>query len=342
MADSHFFQNAGPFSLLELCHLVDGTLSEGADPEQLIQDVSTLEAADQTEISFLDNKKYLSDFGVTKAGVCIVDPKFASKKPEGTSLILTPKPYKAYALIAQKFYPRQIEQSASNIHKTAVIDESASVGNGCHISAGVCIGKNVEIGDECIIEPNVVIANGVKVGSKTVLGANSSLEYCFVGSNCQIHAGVRIGNRGFGFAMEPDGYIDVPQLGRVIIGDDVEIGANSTIDRGAGPDTVVGNGTKIDNLVQIGHNVQLGKQCVVVAQSGIAGSTTLEDYVVMGAQSGIAGHLKLGTGAQIAGRAAVIKDVEPGQAVAGTPAMPIKDFFRLVAMWKKQLNTKKG
>ncbi len=341
MADPHFFQNAGPFSLSDLCELVDGILSEGANPNLLVHDVATLEAADHTQISFLDNKKYLPDYTNTRAGVCIVDQKFASKKPDNTTLILTKKPYKAYALIAQKFYPRK-QLSQSNIHEAAVVDASAQIGNRCHISAGVYIGKDVVIGDECIIEPNVVISDGVKVGSNTLLGANSSLEYCSLGSNCQIHAGVRVGNRGFGFAMEPDGYIDVPQLGRVIIGNDVEIGANSCIDRGAGPDTIIGDGTKIDNLVQIGHNVQMGKQCVVVAQSGIAGSSILEDYVVMGAQSGVSGHIKMGTGVQIAGRAAVIKDVEAGQVVAGTPAMPIKDFFRLVAMWKKQLNTKKG
>ncbi|OUS17919.1 UDP-3-O-(3-hydroxymyristoyl)glucosamine N-acyltransferase [Rhodospirillales bacterium 47_12_T64] len=341
MADPRFFYNAGPFTLKELCDFIGGELSENGNPDLLIHDVAALASAELDQISFLDNKKYVADLEKTNAGACIVDPKFASKAPESTTLILTSKPYKAYALIAQKFYPRQ-QADKANIHQTANIDESARIGKGCHISAGVCIGKNVEIGAECIIEPNVVIADGVKVGTKTLLGANSSLEYCFVGDNCQIHAGVRIGNRGFGFAMEPDGYVDVPQLGRVIVGNSVEIGANSTIDRGAGPDTVIGDGTKIDNLVQIGHNVQMGKQCVVVAQSGIAGSATLEDYVVMGAQSGVSGHIKMGAGVQIAGRAAVIKDVEPGQVVAGTPAMPIKEFFRLVAMWKKQLNTKKG
>ncbi|MFD2207313.1 UDP-3-O-(3-hydroxymyristoyl)glucosamine N-acyltransferase [Kiloniella antarctica] len=341
MADPHFFHNAGPFRLSELCDLVGGILSEGANPNLLIHDVASLEASDHTQVSFLDNKKYLSDFEITKAGVCIVDPKFSSKKPNNTALILTSKPYKAYALIAQKFYPKP-QHNTSSIHVSAVIDDCAQIGDKCHISAGVYIGKNVVIGDGCVIEPNAVIGDGVKVGSNTLLGANSSLEYCLLGDNCQIHAGVRIGNRGFGFAMEPDGYIDVPQLGRVIIGNDVEVGANSCIDRGAGPDTIIGDGTKIDNLVQIGHNVKMGKQCVVVAQSGIAGSATLDDYVVMGAQSGVAGHISMGAGVQIAGRAAVIKDVEAGQVVAGTPAMPIKDFFRLVAMWKKQLNTKKG
>ncbi|WP_417429135.1 UDP-3-O-(3-hydroxymyristoyl)glucosamine N-acyltransferase [Kiloniella sp.] len=341
MADSRFFHNAGPFSLQELCDYVGGELSEGSDPNFLVTDVGALEDAGKTEISFLDNKKYVSALADTSAGVCILEKKFAGKTPTGTSLILTDKPYKSYALIAQKFYSDNKVVSGS-IHSTAVIAKTASVGDNCVISAGVAIGENVEIKSGCYLAPNVVIHDGCKIGENTSVGANATVEYAFIGNNCQIHSGVRIGNRGFGFAMEPDGYVDVPQLGRVIVGNNVEIGANSTIDRGAGPDTIIGDGTKIDNLVQIGHNVQMGKQCVVVAQSGIAGSSVLGDYVVMGAQSGVSGHITMGTGVQIAGRAAVIKDVEAGQTVAGTPAMPIKDFFRLVAMWKKQLNTKKG
>ncbi|WP_417453387.1 UDP-3-O-(3-hydroxymyristoyl)glucosamine N-acyltransferase [Kiloniella sp.] len=341
MADSRFFHNAGPFSLQELCDYVGGELSEGSDPSFLVTDVGALEDAGKTEISFLDNKKYVSVLADTSAGVCILEKKFAGKAPTGASLILTDKPYKSYALIAQKFYPSGVTLSNS-IHATAVISQSASIGGNCVISAGVVIGDNVEIGSGCQLAPNVVIHDGCKVGDNTKIGANATIEYAFLGDNCEIHSGVRVGNRGFGFAMEPDGYVNVPQLGRVIIGNNVEIGANSTVDRGAGPDTIIGDGTKIDNLVQIGHNVQMGKQCVVVAQSGIAGSSVLGNYVVMGAQSGVSGHITMGTGVQIAGRAAVIKDVEAGQAVAGTPAIPIKDFFRLVAMWKKQLNTKKG
>lgn len=341
MADSRFFLNAGPFTLRELCDHVGAELSDGSNPDLVIKDVGSLEDAKSDEISFLDNKKYVSALADTSAGACILDKKFVGKAPEGVSLILTNKPYKAYALIAQKFYP-SISTSSNSIHSTAVIAETASVGDNCVISAGVVVGENVEIGSGCQLAPNVVIHDGCKIGENTSIGANATVEYSFMGNNCEIHSGVRIGNRGFGFAMEPDGYVNVPQLGRVIIGDNVEIGANSTIDRGAGPDTVIGDGTKIDNLVQIGHNVQIGKQCVIVAQSGVAGSSVLGDYVVMGAQSGVAGHITMGTGVQIAGRAAVIKDVEAGQAVAGTPAMPIKEFFRLVAMWKKQLNTKKG
>ncbi|KKJ77539.1 UDP-3-O-(3-hydroxymyristoyl) glucosamine N-acyltransferase [Kiloniella litopenaei] len=341
MADSRFFHNAGPFSLQELCDHVGGELSEGSDPSFLVTDVGSLEEANETEVSFLDNKKYVSALAETSAGVCILEKKFANKAPVGTRLILTEKPYKSYALIAQKFYATGKDASGS-VHSSAVIAESAFVDDSCVISAGVVIGENVEILGGCYLAPNVVVHDSCKIGENTSIGANATVEYSFIGNNCQIHSGVRIGNRGFGFAMEPDGYVDVPQLGRVIIGNNVEIGANSTVDRGAGPDTVIGDGTKIDNLVQIGHNVQIGKQCVIVAQSGVAGSSVLENYVVMGAQSGVSGHIKVETGARIAGKAGVMRSVEAGQSVAGAPAMPIKDFFRLCTIWQKQLKTKKG
>ena len=202
------------------------------------------------------------------------------------------------------------------------------------------IGAKVEIGGNCVIKANTVIEAGVVVGDETEIGPNAYLSHCLVGRRCQIHAGVCIGNRGFGFAMDPGGFVDVPQLGRVVIEDDVEVGANSTIDRGAGPDTVIGAGSKIDNLVQIGHNVRLGRGCVLVAQSGVAGSTRLEDHVALGAQAGVAGHLTIGKGAQLSAQSGIMRDIPPGQAVAGTPGMPIKEFFRLVAIWRRQVKGK--
>lgn len=339
MADPRFFKKAGPFSLAELAAVAGAELGAGADPALVISDVGPLDEAGEGTVSFLDNKKYLPDFEKTAAAACIVEPGYADKAPSGVALLLTDKPYKAYALIAQHFYPRKSEEAGA-VHPSAIIDETSEIGEGCSVGPGAVLGRNVKLGPNCSVEANAVIGDGVEIGEGTTVGPTASLEYCIVGSNCQIHAGVRIGNRGFGFAMDPAGYVDVPQLGRVIIEDDVEIGANSTIDRGAGPDTIIGQGTKIDNLVQIGHNVRLGKRCVIVAQSGVAGSSVLDDYVVMGAQSGVNGHIHLGTGVQVAGKSGVMRSVEAGQSVAGVPAMPIKEFFRLCTLWQKQLKKK--
>jgi UDP-3-O-[3-hydroxymyristoyl] glucosamine N-acyltransferase len=193
------------------------------------------------------------------------------------------------------------------------------------------VAAGAEIGRGCVIGSAAVIGPGVVIGDDTRVGPGASLRYCLVGSHVRILAGARIGERGFGFAPGAEGHVDVPQLGRVVIGDHVEIGANTTIDRGSGPDTVVGPGCRIDNLVQIGHNVRLGRGCIVIAQAGISGSTALGDHVVIAAQGGLTGHLTIGAGARVAAQAGVMRDVGPGETVMGSPAMPIRQFWRQVA-----------
>ena len=335
MADPRFFSVEGPFSLARLAEIAGAELSDGADPERRFSDVAPLDAASPEEVSFLDNKRYLQAFQASKAGACIVEPGFADRAPLGMALLVTPTPYKAYAMVARAFYPTP--SPATKIHQTAVIDPSARIGEGTSIGPYAVIGPAVEIGARCDIGPHVVIGRGVTIGARTKIGPGASLSHCQVGEACQLHAGARIGNRGFGFTLDPEGYMDVPQLGRVLIGNGVEIGANSTVDRGAGPDTVIGDGARIDNLIQIGHNVQIGRGCVLVAQSGVAGSSKLEDYVMLGAQGGIAGHLTIGKGAQVAAQSGVMRDVPAGERVCGAPAIPIKEFFRLVSIWHRQI-----
>jgi len=338
MADPRFFRAAGPFTLGELARAGGATLGEGADPDRRFHDVAALDDAGPDDVSFLDNKRYVDNFRRSRAGACVVEPAYADAAPAGMALLLSETPYRAYALIAQAYYPEP--KPNGRRHPSASIDPTAVVGEGTQIDAGVVVGPAAEIGPNCHIGPNVVVAAGVTIGEGTKVGANAFLSYCRIGRHCELHAGVCIGNRGFGFAMDPEGFVDVPQLGRVVVEDNVEIGANSTVDRGAGPDTVIGAGSKIDNLVQIGHNVRLGRGCILVAQSGIAGSTKLEDFVVVAAQSGVAGHLTLGKGAKIAAKAGVMRDVPAGQSVAGTPAMPIREFFRLVSLWQRQGKSK--
>jgi UDP-3-O-[3-hydroxymyristoyl] glucosamine N-acyltransferase len=206
----------------------------------------------------------------------------------------------------------------------------------------VVIEAGVRLGARCQIGHNTVIAAGVELGEDCRVGANVTLSHCLIGARVVLHPGVRIGQPGFGFAPDPGGPVKIPQLGRVIVGDDADIGANTTIDRGSGHDTVIGPRTMIDNLVQIAHNVVLGRGCVLAAQVGIAGSTRLGDFVMAGGQSGVAGHLEIGSGARIAAQAGVIRDVAPGQTVCGMPALPIGLFMKQVAILKRLAKKRDG
>lgn len=329
MADPRFFTRAGPFRLGDLASICGAELARGANPDMEIVDVAPLSAAEPAHLSFLDNRKFLPALERTAAGACILHPDMAGRAPAGTHLLLSRTPYKSYALAAQAFYPEPAV--ASGIEQGAVVDATATVGEGTRIEVGAVVGPRVEIGKNCRIGPNAVLGEGVIIGDDTVVGPNTSLSHCIIGSRVVIFPGVRIGQAGFGFAIDPAGHVKVPQLGRVIVEDGVEIGANATIDRGAATDTVVGAGTMIDNLVHIGHNVRLGKGCVLAGQVGISGSTELGDLVVMGGQSGLAGHLKIGSGAQIAAQSGVLRNVAPGERVMGTPAKPLRRFFREVA-----------
>lgn len=333
MADPRFFENKGPISLADLAAIADAELSEGADPGQMITDVAPLDTAGAGQISFLDNRKYVSAFEASQAAACVVTPTLAARAPEGMALLLTEKPYRAYARIAHAFYPDK--DGTGGVHAAAIVDASADLGADVTIGAGAVVEAEVRLGDGVVIEPGAVIGRGVTVGAGTVIGVGASVSHCDIGKHCELHPGVRVGTRGFGFDMSAEGHLDVPQLGRVIVGDGVEIGANSTIDRGAGPDTVIGDGCKIDNLVQIGHNVRLGKGCVVIAQAGVAGSATLEDFVILAAQSGVAGHITVAPGTQLAARSGLMRDSEPGAKLAGNPAIPAKEYFRQMAVLAK-------
>jgi UDP-3-O-[3-hydroxymyristoyl] glucosamine N-acyltransferase len=340
MADPRFFARQGPFSIGELARLAEADVAAGADLSRTIRDVAPLDAATGEDLTFLDNPHYADAFAASRAGACVVHPRFVPRAPSGMVLLVTPAPYMAYARIARAFYPTPLP--SPGVAPQATIDPTASLGQGCRVDPGAVIGAHAEIGDRSWIGANAAIGEHVKLGSDCFVGAAASITYALIGDRVMIYTGARIGQDGFGFASGGNGHLRVPQLGRVVIGDDVEVGANTTIDRGAGPDTVIGSGCMIDNLVQIGHNVQMGRGCVLVSQVGISGSTRLGDFVVIGGQVGVAGHLSIGSGVRIAAKSGVNRNVPAGTDVGGAPAVPVREWRRQLAAVARLGRHKKG
>ena len=340
MTDPRFFRPSGPFSLGRLAELSKAELAPGADPAATFDNVAPLDRAGGRDVSFLDNRKYLNAFATASAGACVVRPADAERAPEGMQLLLSSNPYKAFALIAQQFHPRP--RPEPGIAPGAHVASDAALGDGSAVAAGAVVGAGARIGKNCVIESNVVIGPGVEIGDDCWIGACASVSHAILGNRVTVFPGARIGQDGFGFAMDPSGHVRIPQIGRVLIGDDVEVGANATIDRGSGPDTVIGRGTMIDNLVQIGHNVEIGRGSVIVAMVGISGSTKIGDHVLIAGHSGVAGHLTIGDGARISAKSGVFRDVPAGAQVVGFPAVPTRQFFRQMTVLAKLAKERGG
>lgn len=329
MVDRRFFAYAGPVALSDIVALTGAKAERGglpADGGQRFSDVAPLDVAGPEDISFFDNVKYLDAFTQTKAGMCFVKPKFAGRAPAGMVLLITEEPYYAYALTAQKFYPEA--KAAPGVSAHAHVAATAKLGKDVRIDAGAVIGEHVSLGDGCHIGANTVISDHVTIGEHTRIGANCTLSHCILGKRVTLHRGVHVGQDGFGFAPSKRGVAKVPQLGRVLIGDDVDLGSGTCIDRGAGPDTTIGQGTKIDNLVQIGHNVQIGKYVFIAAQTGIAGSSKVGDFAMLGGQTGLSGHITLGDGVKLIAQSGVMHDLAPGGTYGGSPAVPAREWHR--------------
>jgi UDP-3-O-[3-hydroxymyristoyl] glucosamine N-acyltransferase len=327
-----FFQRSAPISLAALTEQTESRLGDRADPDRLIEDVKPLAEAGPAHITFLDNRKYLPLLSATHAGACLITPELAPRVLPPVGVLLTPAPYRAFALALTYFYPDALQPKAALgdagdplIHPTAVLEADVTV------EPGAVVGREAQIGRGTTIAAGALVGYRVTVGRGCYIGPGATLTHALLGDGVILHAGVRVGQDGFGFAMGAGGHLKVPQIGRVIIQNNVEIGANSCVDRGALKDTVIGEGTKIDNLVQIGHNVILGRHCIIVGQVGLSGSTELGDFVVMGGQSGAVGHIKIGAGAQIAGGSHVKDDVPPGARMGGTPAVPFPEWGRQLA-----------
>ncbi|GJD51696.1 UDP-3-O-acylglucosamine N-acyltransferase [Methylobacterium crusticola] len=332
MSEPVFFPLAGAVRLSEIARLAGAALAPDVDGEAAIDGAAPLESAGPGDLAYMDNARYAESLTRTRARACLVSSRFAPRVPPGTVALVTPQPYRAFAQVLARLFPSAARPAslfgATGVSPGSFVHPSARLEPGVVVDPGVVVGPGAEVGADTVLAAGCVIGPGVRIGRSCAIGPGASLLHALVGNRVIVHGGARIGQDGFGFAMGPGGHLKVPQVGRVIIQDDVEVGANTTIDRGASRDTVVGEGTKIDNQVQIAHNVVIGRHCVIVAQVGISGSTTLEDYVVLGGQVGVVGHLRIGAGAQVAGSSNINKDVPPGARWGGTPAKPVREWFR--------------
>ena len=337
MIDSRFYTLAEPLTLLQIAEITGAELSSISDRSLLIHNVATLKEAQSKDMACFHNVKYSHDVTESKAGACFMLPGNVVKAPASMIPLITSSPLRAFGLAIQALYP---SVDRVFISSTQAIHPAAKLGKQCIIEYGAVIHQNAQIGDYTCIGANAVIGPGVVIGSNCIIEPGVTISHSLIGDHVVIYSGARIGQAGFSFAMDKRGHIKVPQLGRVIIGDDVEIGANTTIDRGSLQDTVIGTGCRIDNQVQIAHNVVLGTGCVIVAQVGIAGSTRLGKHTIAAGQAGIAGHIVIGDHVKIAAQSGVMRNIADHETVAGFPAIPVKQWHRLTIAQLKLIQRK--
>ncbi|WP_343897684.1 UDP-3-O-(3-hydroxymyristoyl)glucosamine N-acyltransferase, partial [Craurococcus roseus] len=304
------------------------------DPERRFDGVASLAEAGPGQVSYLAERRYLDALRATGAGAVVVPPAHAAAVPDGAVAVVTEAAQLGFARVAALFHPRPAPKAG--IHPTAAVGEGATIGEGTEVGAFAVIGDGARIGRGCVVHPHAVVGPGVEIGDGCRLHAHSSVSHALLGRGVVLHPGARVGQEGFSFVPDAQGRFEtMPQLGRVVIGDGAEIGANACVDRGALGDTVLGPGTRLDNLVQVGHNVRTGRGCILVAQSGVSGSTVLEDFVTVAAQAGLTGHLRLGTKARVGAQAGVMNDVPAGTDVLGSPAWPARQAWRAFAHLRK-------
>lgn len=333
-----FYKLSSPKKLSLLAEVIGCEVNQEIS-ESLVYDVKSLKDASSGDITFLSNKKYLKDFAETKAGFCIVPDQLDINLDNNIVLLRSPNPYFAYARIVDLFYsPAKIY--SAKISPSAYVSDKARIGKGCYIGHNVVIEDFAVIGDNSIVESGSFIDYGVQIGSGARINSGVSISYSEIGDNVVILSGARIGQDGFGFATSAGVHKKIFHTGRVIIGSDVEIGANTTIDRGSMGDTIIEDMCRIDNLVQIAHNVIIKRGTIVVAQVGIAGSSQIGSYCALGGQVGVAGHLKVTDQVQIAGQGGVIQDITKPGIYGGTPTVPISDWHRQSITLKNLIKNK--
>jgi UDP-3-O-[3-hydroxymyristoyl] glucosamine N-acyltransferase len=326
MTDDRFFPRHGPFSLGEIAERTQAVLTTEASCQRMIRGIAPLDQAGPDELSVFCDAHHADAFAATHAGAVVTTAKLAERPHYGTALLVVRDPRYAFAAAGLMFYPH--DTGRPGIHATAQVDPSAVVGAGCHIESGVSIGPRVCLGVGCHIGANAVIGEAVEIGAGSTIASNATISHALIGARVRIGAGTVIGGEGFGVVLGPAGLMCSAQIGLVVIGDDVRIGGNCTIDRGALGDTVIGNGTMIDNLIQIAHNVRIGRNCIFAGQAGVAGSAIIGDNVMVGGQVAISDHVTIGSNVRIAGKTGVAQDVADGAVIGGYPAVPVRQWHR--------------
>lgn len=345
MSEPVFLKRTRGLTLGEIAELTGAELPADAEAARRIVDVAPLDRAGPSHLGFYDNRRFSVAAAQTYAGACLTTQTLAADLPARATVLVVTDAYRAFVTAARALFPHSLRPSSlyeAGESVGAHVDPNARLEDGVTVEPGAVIGPHAEIGSGTLIGANAVVGAEVRIGRDCAVGAGACLHNALIGDRVIIHSGCMVGQDGFGFVLGQGGHLKVPQLGRVIIQDDVEIGAGTTIDRGGIRDTVIGEGTKIDNLVQVGHNATIGRHCTVVAQSGISGSSTIEDFVVLGARVGIGNNVTVREGAQIAARSSVHADIPAGGQWAGSPAKPIKLWLRELAALGRMGRTQPG
>jgi UDP-3-O-[3-hydroxymyristoyl] glucosamine N-acyltransferase len=346
MTEAFFFKRGSGLTLRGIVALTGAEPQPGAELDRRITGIAALDRATPSDLCFLDNAKFAAQASVCNAGACLAPERLAQLLPGRVSLLCARAPYRAFVEVCRTLFPEALRPSslfeAHGVAAGALVHPTARLEGGVTVDPGAVIGPRAEIGAATVIGAGAIVGPNVHIGRDCAIGPNVSIIHALIGDRVIIHAGCRIGQDGFGYLMGAAGHRKIPQIGRVIVQDDVEIGANTTIDRGAMSDTVIGEGTKIDNLVQIGHNVLIGRHCVLAAHTGISGSVVIGDHVVTGGQVGIADHVTVGAGVALGAKSGVMNNIPPGARWFGIPAKPVRQYFREVAALKRLAGGRAG